>query len=320
MRNKILLISGDPNSINSEIIYKCWKNLNKIKRKNIYIISNYLLLKKQFKLLKYSIKLFKVKDINENLYSNGLKILDVPLKFKNPFNVSFKSSSIFIKDTLNLAHNLAQEEKVKGIINCPIDKKLLKKNNLGITEYLAAKCKIKNNSEVMLIKSKDFSVLPITTHIKLKDVAKKINSKLILKKIITFNNWFKQTYKKKPKIGILGLNPHNAELVKNSEEYKIIIPTIKKLKKKGYKINGPLVPDTLFINNYKNYDVIVGMYHDQVLIPFKTIYKFDAVNVTLGLKYLRLSPDHGVAKNILKKKIANHLSLLNCINFLNKLK
>ncbi len=303
MRNKILLISGDPNSINSEIIYKCWKNLNKIKRKNIYIISNYLLLKKQFKLLKYSIKLFKVKDINENLYSNGLKILDVPLKFKNPFNVSFKSSSIFIKDTLNLAHNLAQEEKVKGIINCPIDKKLLKKNNLGITEYLAAKCKIKNNSEVMLIKSKDFSVLPITTHIKLKDVAKKINSKLILKKIITFNNWFKQTYKKKPKIGILGLNPHNAELVKNSEEYKIIIPTIKKLKKKGYKINGPLVPDTLFINNYKNYDVIVGMYHDQVLIPFKTIYKFDAVNVTLGLKYLRLSPDHGVAKNILKKKL-----------------
>lgn len=320
MKNKILLISGDPNSINSEIIYKCWKNLNKIKRKNIYIISNYLLLKKQFKLLKYSIKLFKVKDINENVYSNGLKILDVPLKFKNPFNVSFKSSSIFIKDTLNLAHNLAQEEKVKGIINCPIDKKLLKKNNLGITEYLAAKCKIKNNSEVMLIKSKDFSVLPITTHIKLKDVAKKINSKLILKKIITFNNWFKQTYKKKPKIGILGLNPHNAELVKNSEEYKIIIPTIKKLKKKGYKINGPLVPDTLFINNYKNYDVIVGMYHDQVLIPFKTIYKFDAVNVTLGLKYLRLSPDHGVAKNILKKKIANHLSLLNCINFLNKLK
>ena len=320
MRNKILLISGDPNSINSEIIYKCWKNLNKIKRKNIYIISNYLLLKKQFKLLKYSIKLFKVKDINENLYSNSLKILDVPLKFKNPFNVSFKSSSIFIKDTLNLAHNLAQEEKVKGIINCPIDKKLLKKNNLGITEYLAAKCKIKNNSEVMLIKSKDFSVLPITTHIKLKDVAKKINSKLILKKIITFNNWFKQTYKKKPKIGILGLNPHNAELVKNSEEHKIIIPTIKKLKKKGYKINGPLVPDTLFINNYKNYDVIVGMYHDQVLIPFKTIYKFDAVNVTLGLKYLRLSPDHGVAKNILKKKIANHLSLLNCINFLNKLK
>jgi 4-hydroxy-L-threonine phosphate dehydrogenase PdxA len=320
MRNKILLISGDPNSINSEIIYKCWKNLNKIKRKNIYIISNYLLLKKQFKLLKYSIKLFKVKDINENLYSNGLKILDVPLKFKNPFNVSFTSSSIFIKDTLNLAHNLAQGEKVKGIINCPIDKKLLKKNNLGITEYLAAKCKIKNNSEVMLIKSKDFSVLPITTHIKLKDVAKKINSKLILKKIITFNNWFKQTYKKKPKIGILGLNPHNAELVKNSEEHKIIIPTIKKLKKKGYKINGPLVPDTLFINNYKNYDVIVGMYHDQVLIPFKTIYKFDAVNVTLGLKYLRLSPDHGVAKNILKKKIANHLSLLNCINFLNKLK
>ena len=85
-------------------------------------------------------------------------------------------------------------------------------------------------------------------------------------------------------------------------------------------MSGPLIADTLFMNDYKKYDVLVGMYHDQVLAPFKTIFKFEAINITLGLKYLRLSPDHGVAKNIIKKKIANHTSLLRCVEFLNKVK
>ena len=89
---------------------------------------------------------------------------------------------------------------------------------------------------------------------------------------------------------------------KNTEEKKIIIPAINKLKKIGIRIKGPMVADTLFVNEYKKYDVIIGMYHDQVLTPFKTIFKFDAINVTLGLKYLRLSPDHGTAKRYYKKK------------------
>ena len=100
---------------------------------------------------------------------------------------------------------------------------------------------------------------------------------------------------------MLGLNPHNAELRKYSEEKKIIIPSIFKLKK-GIKINGPLVSDTIFINEYKKYDIIIGMFHDQVLAPFKTLFKFDAINITLGLKYLRVSPDHGIAKLNKKKK------------------
>ncbi len=316
MKNKILIVSGDPNSINSEIIYKSWKSLSANKKRNIYIITNYDLLKEQLKILKYPIKLTKVKNIEEKVFTNDLKILDVKLTFKDPYNVPFKSSSIFIKRTLNLAHKIASTGNVKGIINCPIDKKKLSMSNQGVTEFLASKCKIKDNSEVMLIKGKKFSVSPITTHIRLKDVSKKINSNLIVKKLSTINEWFKIFYKKKPKIGILGLNPHNAELKKNSEEHKIINPAIKKAFKKGYKVTGPLVADTVFIKDYKNYDVIVGMYHDQVLTPFKTIFKFEAINITLGLKYLRLSPDHGVAKNILRKKIANSSSLKKCIEFL----
>ena len=139
-----------------------------------------------------------------------------------------------------------------------------------------------------------------------------------MKKIKTLDTWFKKYERKKPMICLLGLNPHNAEFAKNSEETKIIIPVIKLLRKKGIKIEGPVSGDTVFINKYKRYDVIVGMFHDQVLIPFKTLFKFDAINITLGLKYLRVSPDHGVASDIICKNKANPFSLINCIKFVNK--
>jgi len=320
MKNKILLISGDPNSINSEIIFKSWKKLSSSKRKNIYIISNYNLLKKQFKILKYPVKIIKVKSKSDHVNSDKLKILDIDLKFNNPFKVQHKNSSNFVKKMLNMAHELALQKDVKGIVNCPIDKKLLSKNHMGVTEFLASKCKVKNDSEAMLIFNKYLSISPITTHVKIKDIARKILSKNIVKKIETIDKWFKKNFKKQPKIGVLGLNPHNGELRKNTEEKKVILPSINKLKKRGIKVKGPLVADTLFIDDYKNYNVIVGMYHDQVLAPYKTLFKFDAINITLGLKYHRVSPDHGVATNILKKKTANHLSLLRCIEFLQNIK
>lgn len=316
MKNKIIIISGDPNSINSEILYKCLKKVDINTKKKIYIISNYKLLKEQLKLLGYSLKLKKVKNLYEKSKLNEPKIIDINLKFKDPFNVSFKSSSKFIKDSFDLGHKLALKKDVIGLINCPIDKKLLNFNNKGVTEYLALKCKVKKGSEVMLIKNKYLSVCPVTTHIKLKDVSKHISSRLIYKKIETIQKWYKSTKNKNPNIGVTGLNPHNSELKKGSEECTMIIPAIKKSLKKGFKVSGPLVADTLFINDYKRFDVIIGMYHDQILTPFKTIYKFDAINLTLGLKYLRLSPDHGVGKNLIKKKIANHISLLECIKFL----
>ena len=114
------------------------------------------------------------------------------------------------------------------------------------------------------------------------------------------------------------MNPHNSEFRKNSIEQKIIIPTIKKLKNKGINIKGPFSADTIFINEYKKYDVVVGMYHDQVLSPFKALFKFDAINITLGLKYLRVSPDHGVAHDLINKRKANPTSLLKCIKFISK--
>ena len=170
------------------------------------------------------------------------------------------------------------------------------KNEIGVTEILSSKCNLKNDSEVMVIKGKNLIVSPITTHLNIKSVSKKLNKKMIIIKIKNINTWYKNLYKKKPQIAILGLNPHNAELRENSEERRIIIPAIKTLKKLKIFLKGPLAADTLFINDYKNFNVIVGMYHDQVLTPFKTLEKFDAINLTLGLKYPRVSPDHGVAQ------------------------
>ncbi len=318
MKKKIIIVSGDPNSINSEILFKSWNKLNNTIKNKIVIISNYRLLNEQFKKLKYAINLTKIEDINDNIKQNRLKVLNVKLDFKDPFTISENLKSKFVLSCLNLAHKHALKKNVLGIINCPIDKKLLKKNNIGVTDYLAAKCDIKDNSEVMLIGNSSLFVAPITTHIDLKNVPKKIKKENIVKKIITIERWFKSNYKKKPKIGILGLNPHNAELRKNSEERKVIIPAIKLIKKYGISLTGPLVSDTLFIKNYKNFDIIVGMYHDQVLTPFKTLFKYKAINITLGLKYCRVSPDHGTAVDLIKKNIADESSLINCINFVNK--
>ena len=123
--------------------------------------------------------------------------------------------------------------------------------------------------------------------------------------------------KRKPRIAILGLNPHNDEFRSASEEKKIILPAIKKLKKNKYNVMGPFSADTIFLNKKKyRYDVIVGMYHDQVLAPFKAVYGFDAINVTLGLKYIRVSPDHGIAKDIVGSNKANPLSLIKAIEFI----
>ena len=172
----------------------------------------------------------------------------------------------------------------------------------------------------MLLKGKKISVAPITTHIDLNRVSKNIKSKIILKKLLTLHSWFKNELNIYPKICVLGLNPHNAELRDNTVEKKVIIPSLKKLKKLGVAVAGPFPADTVFMNDYKKFDVaIVGMYHDQILPAFKAICKFDAINITLGLKYLRVSPDHGISRQIIKKNKANPLSLINCIKFINKL-
>ncbi len=318
MNKKIILVASDPKSINSEIIFKSLRKIKKSLQKKIYLVGNYDLLKKQFEKLNYSFKFEKLKNINSKSKTSNLKILNIETNFTDPFNLNKNDASKYIISSLNFAHKAAFSKDVKGIINCPLDKKLLPNRTLGVTEYLAQKCKIKDNSQVMLIWNEEIAVCPITTHINLKNVSKKIDKSLIIKKAKIINNWYKLNLKKKPKIAILGLNPHNSEYKKKSEEVKIIIPAISNLKRMKINVEGPFASDTIFINDYKKFDVIIGMYHDQVLTPFKTIYKFNAINITLGLKYLRVSPDHGTSLNLLYKNKAKPDSLIKCLNFVDK--
>ena len=320
MKKKIIIVGGDPNRVNSEIIYKAWRDQNKANKNLMLIIGNYNLFVHQYKKLNIKIKINKLKKYNDYFDAKKINVLDLPLKFKDPFKVSVKHCSKYIIKSLNIAHKLAVEKKVKAIINCSINKRLLSSSmKIGVTEFLASKCKVKTNSEIMMITNSQFSVVPLTTHIDVKEVARKIDQKLIITKILSLSDKFKKLFKFNPKIGILGLNPHNGELRKNSEEKNFIIPAIKKLKKRKINLTGPIVADTAFISSYKKFDVLVGMYHDQVLSPFKSLYKFDAINVTLGLNYIRVSPDHGPALDIIKKNKAHAGSLNRCIKFINKL-
>ena len=316
---KIAIISGEPNSINSEIIGKSWSVIRH--NKNIFfIIGNFLLLKKQFIQNKIKVPIIKRNSIDEISASKRLQIIDIPLNFKNPYKVQKINSARYVLNSLNLAHKLSINKKIVGFINCSIDKSTTFKHNTGVTEFLAKKNKIKN-SVAMLIYNKNLAVAPLTTHIPLKNIAKKISAKLIEKKTVTISNYYKKLFNIKPTIAVLGLNPHNSEFSTNSEELKFIIPAIKRLKKKGHKVIGPFPADTIFNNKKKyKYNVILGMYHDQVLAPFKALYNFNAINITLGLKYIRVSPDHGTAKDIINLKKANPMSLIESINFFSRIK
>ena len=171
----------------------------------------------------------------------------------------------------------------------------------------------------MLIFNQKLSVCPVTTHLPLKLVSKQINKKTIESKIILIENFYKQMLNKKPKIGVLGVNPHCESVLKYNEDEKIIKPLISKMKKKGFKIDGPIPADTIFLkNNRKKYDSIIGMYHDQVLAPIKTLFEYDAINITLGLPFLRISPDHGPNEKMIGKNLSNPLSLIQAIKFLDK--
>ena len=306
MSKYIPIVFGEPKSINSEIIVKAWKKSGKLKKK-IFVIGNYLIFRNQLKKYTIKIKLNKIKKFEDiNNKKDSLNIIDIP------------NGNRFVLNCIDYAHKLSITNKIKGWINAPINKKIFKFKYLGLTEYLAFKNKL-SNSEVMMIYNKNFAVVPITTHISIKDVTKKINTKIIINKVLSLNKNYLKYFRRKPKIAILGLNPHNSEGKKKSIENKIIKPAKEFLTKKKINISGPFPADTVFINNKINYDVIIGMYHDQVLAPFKAINGFDAINITLGLKYIRISPDHGVAENIIGMNQANSSSLLLSIKYLNKL-
>ena len=168
----------------------------------------------------------------------------------------------------------------------------------------------------MLIYNKKLSVSPITTHLPIKYVSKHLSKNKIIKNIRSINNFYKKNFKKKPKIAVLGLNPHCETVSKISEETKIIIPAIAKLKAEMISVKGPFSADSFFLKkNIEEYDVVIGMYHDQVLTPLKTLFNFDAINITIGLPFIRVSPDHGPNSDMYLKNKSDPSSIFCAMNF-----
>ena len=318
MNKAIAIIAGEPNSISSEIIFKTWR----LTKKNFIIIGSIKLLELQKKKLKQKIK---IKEIQSNFNikkfkKNEMHVLNVDFIQKKPFQKISTKSNKYIFKCFDLAINLIKNKKIFGLINCPIAKeKLFHKKYQGVTEFISNKFKSKDQ-EVMLLYNNNLSVSPLTTHIPVNKISKNITKKKIINNVKTINKFYKKNFRIKPKFGVLGLNPHNFSGSNYSEENAIIRPSIKTLKKLNINVIGPISPDSSFVYFKKyNVDVIIGMYHDQVLSPFKALYRHDAINVTLGLPCVRVSPDHGVGEDIMGKNKADPTSLILSANFFNKI-
>ena len=320
MNKPILIVAGEPNSVFLEIFFKTVKK--KIANNPIILIVSKDLFLKQMKRLgfNYKINLINEKNINfKKIDNKKINIIDVTYKFKNSFEKITDKSNKYLTKCFFIALQLLKKNEFLGLINGPISKKnFLKEKYLGITEYLASKTK-KENKVAMLIYNKKLSVSPLTTHLPLKRVPRMITKNKIINQVKLINEFYKKELKKRPKIAVTGLNPHCESNYKSSEEIKVIIPAIKFLNKKNINIEGPFAADTIFLKDQSNrYDVIIGMYHDQVLVPIKTLFGFEAINITLGLPFIRISPDHGPNIKMLGKNKSNPESLIQAIKFLNK--
>ena len=316
----ILIVHGEPNSIFSEIFFNYFKSkYSKTNSSKIVLIGNKLLIKRQMKKLKYNLHINQIDNIR-SASKNIINIINVDFRFKNVFSKIDSSSNKYIEDCFNKALEIIKDNKVHKLINGPISKNhFLKKKFPGITEYMAFKTRSKD--PVMLIYNHELATVPVTTHIPIKNVSRFIKKQRIINKIDKVDKFYKSKLKKIPQIAVLGLNPHCESIESISEEKKEIIPAINYLLRKKIKVSGPFSADTFFLHkNIKKFDVVVGMYHDQVLTPIKTLFKFDAINVTLGLPFLKVTPDHGPNENMIGKNKSDPSSLLYALKFLTKIK
>ena len=316
MKNKsIVIICGDPESTFNEILIKALKSsvLKKVKSPLI-LIGSKKILEKEFKRMRTKINLRKF-DSQTILYNNNLYIVDVPL---DQGKLSLRKKNKFIDKSFKIGLNFLKKKDSFALINGPISKTtFLKGKYNGITEYLALKTGSSN--EVMLIFNKKLSVSPITTHIPINQVAPKIKKRVIINKTRNINEFYKKFLGFKPNIAVTGLNPHCETFKGKNIEKTEILAAINFLKKKKIKISGPFSADTIFLkNNREKFDVIVGMYHDQVLTPIKTIFGFDAINITIGLPFIRITPDHGPNYEMFGLNKSKPDSLIQAFIFLRK--
>jgi len=317
--NRTIVIEGDPEGVFLELFFKTLKS--KSFKNYLILICSKNNLQKQMNKAKFKkkINLLDIKKTNEILLKKKeINLIDVKLKKTKNKKLNNKNIKAYIEKCFEISFKLIKEGFANKLINGPVDKKIFLKNKfLGVTEYVSNKFNKKKTG--MLIYNKQLSVCPVTTHLPLKNVSRSINRNIIHDKINLVNNFYLKYLKLKPRIAVTGLNPHCESILKFNEDEKIIKPAIKTMKKRNINVKGPFPADTIFSSkNRKLFDVVIGMYHDQVLAPIKALYEFDAINITMGLPFLRATPDHGPNKEMAGKNISNPTSLIRALEFLDK--
>ena len=304
----ILIIPGEKKSIFFEIFFKSLKS--NFFLSPLILICDKKNLDKEIKKYKFGKNIEQIK--LDKIYSKKFVKKKIYL-----IDIRHKNSNIYVHNCFKIAFGLIKKGLTHKLINGPINKtKTLNKKYLGITEYVAKN--FNQNKFAMLIYNKKLSVCPVTTHLPLKLVSKKITKEKIREKIVIIDDFYKKFLKFKPRIAVIGLNPHCESILKFNEDNEIIRPVIRSFNNK-INVKGPFPADTIFLkNNRKKFDVIIGMYHDQVLTPIKTIFEYDAINITIGLPFLRVTPDHGPNEKMIGKNISNPISLIKSLEFLDK--
>lgn len=315
MGNKEKLIVGisigDLNGIGSEIVLKTFEDSRMLEFCTPVIFAS-------VKLMSYFIKEYGL-DMNvygiDNLDSVVPKKINVYNVWKEPVEIQFgkeeKIMGEYAIKSLEAAVAALKDEQVDVLVTAPINKSNVQSKSFkfpGHTDYLA---KDLGGESLMLMISDDLRIGLLTDHVAVKDISSNITTALIEKKINTVHKTLIEDFGiSKPKIAVLGINPHLGDNgVIGTEDDEVVAPTLENIRNNGKLVYGPYAADSFFgSGNYKNFDAVIASYHDQGLVPFKTLSFGNGVNFTAGLNRIRTSPDHGTAYDLAGKNEANYES------------
>ncbi len=309
---------GDINGIGPEVIIKALDNPKILKQFTPVVYGS----AKVFSFYRKNLELknFYFKQINslKELKHNNVNILNVWNEAVNitPGKASETGGTYALK-SLKAAVKDVKEGKIDALTTAPLSKDLVQSNEFqfrGHTEYLTEEAG--EEESLMFLISDSLRIGVVTGHIPLKEVHEKITKKLLQTKLLKMIKSLQEDFSiKKPKVAVMGLNPHAGENgLLGQEEKEIIEPSIKEMKKQHHIVMGPFPSDGFFgQGTFKQFDGILAMYHDQGLIPFKLMAFDDGVNYTAGLPFIRTSPDHGTAFGIAGKNEASPASFRNAL-------
>lgn len=310
-REPVALTCGEPAGIGSELALRAWQALRD--EMAFYWIGDPRHLPKSS-----PVQTIEQPAQARDAMQHGLPVLPHPFPKANVFGQPDLENAQAAIDVIKQGVRQVREGQASALCTLPIHKQILQDGARfpfpGHTEFLASLCDVE--TAVMMLASPSLKVVPVTIHIPLSDVPKALTSERLEQTIhITHEALTSQFHLTNPRISVAGLNPHAGEGGKfGREDQEIISPVVQNLQAEGMFISGPHSADTLFHEAARrSYDVAIAMYHDQALIPIKTLDFDRGVNVTLGLPFIRTSPDHGTALDIAGQGRANPSSTIEAL-------